>query len=115
MGYDTRFEGYFEITPPVPSTLQNEINKFCRERHNYEDYPSIWCDWIVSESNIIEHNGGEKFYNYTEWITYLIENYFEPNSHKLNGEVRWRGEDFDDIGKIVIENNIVKEKELGDW
>lgn len=71
--------------------------------------PGLWCQWIPTEDgNHIEWDGGEKFYNYVEWIKYLIEKILEPRGYKLNGTVEWQGEDSDDFGKIVIENNVVR-------
>lgn len=82
--------------------------------HNYYcntppgDQPSLWCDWTPNEfGNAIEWNGGEKFYNYVEWIEYMIEKFFKPWGYKLNGEVFWFGENPDDRGKIIIEYNEV--------
>ena len=70
--------------------------------------PGLWCQWTPNEDGTeIEWDGGEKFYAYVEWIEYLIEKIFEPRGYKLNGEVVWVGEDPDDRGKIVIENNVV--------
>jgi hypothetical protein len=72
--------------------------------------PGLWCQWVPSEDGAsIEWDGGEKFYNYVEWIEYLIEHFLEPWGYKLNGEVEWQGEDGGDFGEIAIEDNIVRE------
>jgi hypothetical protein len=73
--------------------------------------PGLWCGWIPNEiGTAIEWDGGEKFYEYIDWIKYLIEHFLKPWGYVLNGEVTWLGEDADDRGIIVIENNIVKIK-----
>jgi hypothetical protein len=70
--------------------------------------PGLWCQWVPSENRKeIEWNGGEKFYEYVEWIKYIIENFLKPWGRTLNGTVNWVGEDSDDRGKITIVNNIV--------
>ena len=51
--------------------------------------------------------GGEKFYNYTEWIKYLIQHFLSVWGYVLNGTVEWQGEDSRDIGRIIVENNVV--------
>lgn len=73
----------------------------------YNDYyqPSLWCQWIINDDNELEHDGGEKFYNYIEWLEYLIKNFFAPLGYVLNGEISWEGEDSDDIGIIKVEDN----------
>lgn len=70
--------------------------------------PNLWCHWIPSEDGTaIEWDYGERFYDYTDWIAYLIHHFLEPWGYVVNGEVEWQGEDPDDIGKIVVKNNMV--------
>jgi len=71
--------------------------------------PGLWCQWII-DGDEVQWDSGEKFYNYTEWIKYLIQHFFEPWGIKLNGEVYWDGDDAEDLGKIVITDNVVEEK-----
>jgi len=73
--------------------------------------PSLWCKWHYNEEeNTIEWDGAEKFYEYIEWIEYMIKNILEPRDYKLNGSVTWEGEDGVDLGKISIRNNKVTVK-----
>lgn len=77
-----------------------------------EGQPSLWCQWTPSEDAMsIEWDGGEKFYEYTEWIEYLIEHFLKPWGYTVNGIVYWYGEDHDDRGRIVIANNDVTAEE----
>lgn len=70
--------------------------------------PGLWCKWVPNEDGTaIEWNGAEKFYDYTEWLKYLIANFLEPWGYNLNGEVAYEGEDHEDFGKIVVVNNEV--------
>lgn len=70
--------------------------------------PGLWCQWTPSEDgNSIVWDEGEKFYNYVEWIVYLIHKVLAPNGYVLNGSVEYQGEERGDDGEIVIENNIV--------
>lgn len=68
--------------------------------------PGLWCQWII-EGNELVWDEGEKFYNYIEWLKYLIENFFEPLGYKLNGTITWDGEDSDDFGVINVTDNVV--------
>jgi hypothetical protein len=71
--------------------------------------PGLWCQWVVSEDgDQLEWDGGEKFYNYTEWLVYMVKNFFEPWGVKLNGTIEWRGEDWDDHGKIKVKKSLIK-------
>lgn len=68
--------------------------------------PGLWCQWVVSlNGKYLEWDGNEKFYNYVKWLEYLINHFFTPSNIFMNGSVMWRGEDFDDIGKITVEHN----------
>ena len=74
--------------------------------------PGLWLQWVLNEDGTqLEWDGNEKFYGYVEWLKYLINHFFEPWGIKLNGEVEWTGEDRNDIGKIVVTNNVVEVKE----
>jgi len=91
--------------------------------------PGLWCQWVPQtesgeslclsgwsedegpeEGAVYTHfgwDGGEKFYNYQEWLAYLLENFLEPWGYRLDGEVTWQGEERSDVGKIVVNNNEV--------
>jgi hypothetical protein len=82
----------------------NEDHKYVKESYQ----PGLWCQWVVIDNKYIEWDGGEKFYNYIEWIEYIIKNFLTKWDVKLNGVVEWEGEDKEDIGKIVIQDNEIK-------
>jgi len=71
--------------------------------------PSLWCGWVPNEEGTaIIWDGGEKFYEYIDWIEYLIKNFIKPWGYSLSGEIEWQGEERNDLGKIQISNNSVK-------
>ena len=74
--------------------------------------PGLWCQWRVTDDcSALEWDGVEKFYKYTEWLQYLIDNFIGPCGYKLNGDVEWQGEESDDRGIIhVVNNKITTEK-----
>lgn len=70
--------------------------------------PGLWCQWTIGDNKKwLIWDGGEKFYCYTEWLSYLIDNIFKPCGYVLNGEVTWQGEDESDFGILGVENNKV--------
>lgn len=70
--------------------------------------PSLWLQWVPTEDRKgLEWDGGEKFYSYVEWIKYLIDKVLEPRGYIVNGEVEWQGEDRNDMGKIIVKDNLV--------
>jgi hypothetical protein len=71
--------------------------------------PGLWCGWAPDTSRrAVVWNGSEKFYDYVEWLEYLLEHFLEGWDYVLNGQVRWRGEDPNDRGVIVISENAVR-------
>ena len=76
-----------------------------------EAQPGLWCQWVpVGGGTLIEWDGNEKFYYYTQWIIYIIIHFLEPWGYVLSGEVRWWGEESTDLGMIEVVNNKVTEK-----
>ena len=74
--------------------------------------PGLWCQWRPNDDGTaIEWDEGEKFYNYTEWLDYLLEHFLVPWGYVLNGEVTWQGDERNDIGMIVVVDNVVEIKE----
>lgn len=68
--------------------------------------PGLWCQWVPTDDGSgIHWNGMEKFYDYVEWLQYIINNFIEPWGYFLSGEVNWQGEEAADAGAIVVEKN----------
>ena len=108
MGYTTKFKGELKIKPSPSNEIIKVVNNISKTRHDNEKYPGIWCQWIINSNGNLEWNGAEKFYNYIEWLQYLIQNVFEPKGYVIEGRVRYRGERFEDIGVIYVKDNVVK-------
>ena len=154
MGYTTEFDGAVFIDPPLSEKEVLYINKFAETRrmnrkngpyyvggtgmagqdHEADviDYnsppkgqPGLWCQWVASdEGDRIEWDGGEKFYDATKWMQYIIDHFIGENplaklnqpehfdflqGHKVNGEIFASGEEDDDLWKIVVTDGIVRE------
>lgn len=79
-------------------------------QYNYpaKTQPGLWCQWIINDDGELEWDGAEKFYNYVEWLEYLIDNFFIPDNYVLNGDIEWQGESSDDFGIIHVVDNVVK-------
>lgn len=96
----------------IPNTInfgQNHDETIIHYNYPPKTQPGLWCQWII-EDNALVWDGNEKFYNYIEWLEYLIKNFFEPCGYKLNGTVEWYGEERSDFGQICVENNNVTVK-----
>ena len=79
MGYTTDFRGQFGLDKKLDEETYDFLVKFSETRHDDINTPNIWCNWRPTDDRkSIEWNGMEKFYNYIEWIEYLIRKVFEP-------------------------------------
>ncbi len=101
MGYQTDFRGSFNITfkdLEQEEKIANQVNELAYKRHDTSDpkIPGFYLQWII-ENKQLQWDCNEKFYNYVEWLEYLLENIFIPNNIMLNGEIEWRGEEWDDM------------------
>lgn len=71
--------------------------------------PGLWCQWVPTEDGTaIVWDEGEKFYEYIEWLEYIVKNFLAPNGYSITGDVNWYGEDRDDIGLIRVVNNKIE-------
>lgn len=113
MGYSTDFYGRFDLDRPLSRAHESVLKKFAETRHEGNSLPKIcpgiWCQWVPTEDGAgIEWDGAEKFYDYTEWLVYLIENFLKPWGYVLNGKMNWEGERRDDVGTIYVKDNKVE-------
>ncbi|MCI0455552.1 MAG: hypothetical protein L0Z62_01065 [Gemmataceae bacterium] len=76
--------------------------------------PGLWCQWCPNkDGTAIVWDQGEKFYDYVEWLKYLIEHFLAPWGYVLNGEMEWQGEEDEDRGKLIVKDNDVSQVWLG--
>ena len=70
--------------------------------------PSLWAQWIVSDDGPeLVWDGGEKFYEYDKWLVFYINNFFKKEDIILNGVSYYFGEDSQDAGFLIVDNNKV--------
>ena len=78
--------------------------------------PSLWCQWVPSRDGTeIRWDGSEKFYHYVEWLQFLIDHFLKPNDIRLDGLVKWEGEDWTDRGIIYIQDDKACTENYGGW
>jgi len=75
---------------------------------NHLGQPGLWCQWVPTDDGaFIEWDGGEKFYDSTEWIRYIVDHFLSPWGRTLSGAVDWQGEDSDDRGTIYAVDGVI--------
>lgn len=109
MGYTTDFEGELKFSRCLTVIEKNELDDINNTDWRHDaNKPGYYCQWVSNdEGTALIWDRGEKFYDYKEWLGWLIAYFFIPKQIRLTGEIIWSGEDSKDIGKILVENNIV--------
>jgi hypothetical protein len=78
--------------------------------------PGLWCQWdVLDDMRTLKWNEVEKFYDYTEWLEYIIRSILAPRGYTLNGSVIWT-DDYGSAGVISVLNNQIatETRELDD-
>lgn len=147
IGYTTDFSGSIKVYPPLNAAEIEYVNRFARTRRmdreegpyyavddgdfgqrttpGIRDYnrppegqPGLWCQWRpTDDGTAIEWDGGEKFYDSPEWMTYVIDHFLKPGAvanlpflqknHVCNGQILAQGEDPHDRWTLEVTDNVV--------
>ena len=165
MGYTTDFKGSVSVTPPLNPYEIAYLKRFADTRRmhrrngpyftgsgfagqdheadivDYNSPPpeqfSLWNHWVSNEyGTTIEWDGGEKFHNADEWMTYIIDTFLKPGAtvaaelaspvpgrvyaeefdhftfdHVVNGTIEAQGEDAEDRWRLVVTANVVTKQQ----
>lgn len=98
-----------EYFAPISKINGQEDDKTVLDHNGYKEavHPGLWCQWIIDDNNELTWDGNEKFYEYVEWLKYLINHFFAPLGYVLNGDITFEGEDSEDLGTIHVVDNVV--------
>ena len=79
-------EGEFYFNPDSNSCGQDWDDPTIVDSNNPpRTQPGLWMQWKMnSDKQTIEWDGGEKFYDYIEWMVYLIDKILAPKGYKVN-------------------------------
>lgn len=113
MGYNTYFQGYLSVAPPLSEEIIGKINQLKVEPPKEIEKEIRWFSILVSEAGEIEIPDSEKIYDIEEQIAYVIEKILIPNGYVANGTFLAQGEDVGDIWGIeVVDNKVVRHDEI---
>jgi hypothetical protein len=110
MGHGTRFTGQFNLDKTLTLEQYNILKDFANADHRNETgVPGNYCGWEPTRDGkaIVRAEHDFSFYDYDDWLKYLIVRFFEPWEYTLNGSVRWQGEETGDTGTLACEGNRV--------
>lgn len=106
MGYTTKFSGEFKFVGDPPLSVIRKIQELEYADENPEGAPKAYSQWVPNKDLTgIVWNGQEKFYFYVEWLQWIIDTILKPEKVMITGRVEFSGEDAEDIGVIIVEED----------
>ena len=107
MGYEYDCSGSLEVIPPLST---DEVTEFM-SYHDTVDDPdapaSRYCPFAPLQNYIF--CGGMFDESPREWITYLVDKFFAPRGHVLNGRILVEGEDNPEGTLLLVRQSQVEE------
>lgn len=95
------------FAPDNADYYNSRYERFITEMNNNPNTPGLWCHWVPTEDSLgIEWDGGEKFYDYVEWLNFIIKHFLTPWGYELSGSVHFQGEDPNDFGILKVKDNL---------
>jgi len=106
MRYTTEFKGSFELNRKLTHKLFKQLEDLANDEHHGLNLPSKYCQWVPTDDGLgIKWDGNEKFYEYVEWLQWIIDNILKPAKYELTGRVEFQGDDVSDHGFLVLEDD----------
>jgi len=118
MGYSTSFTGELKFTKELKASELAELNKFlgedCRDHPDWEASHLTHIDLeLTKDFSGLQWNGAEKTYDLVEKVNFIIEQMKNKYpDFDLTGELLAKGEDVEDVWRLVIENGEALEKKI---
>ena len=105
MGYTTKFIGHIDLSRSLTLAEAKALLEFNEDPDKIEEgeHPGrSYMQWVPSETlDAIVWDQQEKFYDYEAWMTWLLA-WLSVRGINASGQLDWRGESTDDIGRIVV-------------
>lgn len=114
MGYTTKFTGHIKLSRALTFLEAKQLLEFNEDPNliNEGKRPQTgYMQWVPSETlDAIVWDQNEKFYDYEQWLAWLVK-WLGVRGIKGAGQLDWRGESSDDIGRItVVDESITVER-----
>lgn len=107
MGHTTKFRGTLQLSRALTLAEAKKLLEFNEDPDLIEgSHPDSYMQWVPTESlDGIVWDGNEKFYNYTEWMQWLLL-WLGDRGVTASGELLWSGEEVGDVGVLSVLNGV---------
>ena len=108
MGYTTNFSGAIVLSKPLTFAQAKTLLEFNEDPDGIpQPHPGSYMQWVPTESlQAIVWDQGEKFYEYTEWLQWLV-NWLQAEGITCSGTIYWSGESVRDSGVLTVADGVV--------
>lgn len=110
MGYTTKFIGHIKLSRPLTMQEAKQLLEFNEDPDlikEGERPKGGYMQWVPSETlDAIVWDQNEKFYDYEAWLSWLVK-WLAARGINGAGQLDWRGESSDDIGKIIVVDDLI--------
>lgn len=108
MGYTTKFSGEIALSKPLSFAQAKTLLEFNEDPDCIpQPHPNSYMQWVPTESlQAIVWDQGEKFYDYTEWLRWLVR-WLHDQGIACSGTLYWSGESSNDTGVLTVADGVV--------
>ena len=110
MGYTTKFIGHLALTRKLTMAEARQLLEFNEDPDRIQDNERptrSYLQWVPSETlDALVWDQNEKFYDYEQWLQWILR-WLADRGVRANGQLDWRGESGDDIGRITVADSAV--------
>lgn len=110
---------YFTPNPTENENGQNMDKSILEYSFPPSTQPRLWCDWCIypeiknkdksdKVSAYLAWDQSDKFYDYVEWLKYLIKHFFIPSGLSITGVILAIGEQIEEATYIIAKNNQIQ-------
>lgn len=114
MGYTTKFKGSIKLSRQLTMAEAKQLLEFNEDPENIPaPHPSSYMQWVPGKNlDSIGWDGGEKFYDYAEWLQWLV-GWLAARGIESVGILSWSGEQAGDTGTLTVFDGRVESRANG--
>ena len=107
--------GQLTITPLLSVVDNTKLLDFINKKSNQKNILNFYYETIVYSEQFIKVITEDWYFdNFLELTNMLIEEFLQPNGYAITGKIEYQGEESNDKGIILFNENILRHKNYED-
>lgn len=114
MGYTTKFNGSIKLSRQLTMGEAKQLLEFNEDPDKVPaPHPNSYMQWVPGSTlDCIGWDGGEKFYEYAEWLQWIVL-WLAARGISSSGILSWSGEQAGDTGTLTVIDGRVESRPAG--